>query len=229
MNHAVANDQAVCLTPTAFVDADHPQVVAFARAHSAGHADTVDQAVALYYAVRDGIRYDPYSIDLSVRGLSASHTLELGRGWCVSKSVLLAACCRAIGIPAALGYADVQNHLSTERMRRTMRTNIFYWHGYTSLWLDGLWVKATAAFNVALCDKFRIHPLEFDGRADSIYHPFDLDGRQHMEYLTYRGEFADVPLAEIEADFRAHYPGLIDTFGEGDFEREVSCEASRTG
>jgi transglutaminase-like putative cysteine protease len=214
-----------CLAPTAIVDSDHPEVLRYAAAHDPGGTE-LERAVALYYAIRDGIRYDGYGIELTERGLSASRALEIGRGWCVSKAVLLAACCRARGIPAGLGYADVQNHLSTERMRRMMGTNVFYWHGYTALWLEGQWVKATPAFNRELCEKFRIHTLEFDGREDSIYHPYDLDGRQHMEYLAYRGEFVDVPLAQMRADFAAHYPHMTDGFAGADFDREVDAEVS---
>ncbi|MGE0483696.1 MAG: transglutaminase domain-containing protein [Gammaproteobacteria bacterium] len=214
-----------CLDPTRIVDSDHPAVVAYANEHAIGDDDR-ECAVSLYYAVRDGIRYDGYGIELTERGLSASRALEIGRGWCVSKAALLAACCRAVGIPAALGYADVRNHLSTERMRQTMKTDVFYWHGYTAIWLDETWVKSTPAFNRELCEKFRIRTLEFDGSEDSIYHPYDLDGRQHMEYLAYRGEFADVPLSRIQADFRQHYPHLSEGLGEGDFDREVDAETA---
>ncbi len=216
-----------CLAPTAMVDSEHPAIREYAHAHSAGCADDRQRAVALYYAVRDGIRYDPYALDLSESGFRASATLASGRGWCVPKAVLLAAVCRAIGIPAALGYADVRNHLSTERMRQFMQTDVFYWHGYTAILLDGQWVKATPAFNVELCDKFRIRALEFDGREDSIYHPLDLDGRQHMEYLAYRGEFADVPLAAMAADFRRHYPGVSDKLAREDFDSDVNVETRR--
>lgn len=210
------------LSATAIVNADHPAVVAYAAAH-AGIQDPKARAIALYYAVRDGIRYDGYRLELTAEGLCASHVLETGRGWCVSKAVLLAACCRATGIPARLGYADVKNHLSTERMRQLMRTDEFYWHGYTDIYLSGEWFKATPAFNIELCRKFRIKPLEFDGTADSIYHPFDEDGRQHMEYLRYRGEYADVPLALIKQDFAEKYPHLAD-LRAGDFDREVERE-----
>jgi transglutaminase-like putative cysteine protease len=173
--------------------------------------------------VRDGIRYDPYSVDLSVKGLRATTTLQAGRGWCVAKAILLAAACRALGIPARLGFADVRNHLSTARMREHMNTDVFYWHGYASLHLDGRWVRATPAFNLELCQKFRIHPLEFDGRRDSIFHPFDEDGNRHMEYLTTRGEFPDVPIDAIAETFRRHYQGL-GTAATGDFEEEVDAE-----
>jgi transglutaminase-like putative cysteine protease len=212
------------LKPTPAVNSDHPSVVAFGEASTKGAGNDVERAVQLYYAVRDGIRYDPYSLVLTVAGLSASATLEAGRGWCVPKAILLAACCRAQGIPARLGYADVRNHLSTERLRQSMGTDVFYWHGYTAIELEGQWVKATPAFNIELCEKFRIKPLEFDGTADSIYHPFDLDGRQHMEYLRFRGEYDDVPLDEIMATFVKHYSGNMVEAPSGDFDHDVEEE-----
>jgi len=226
MNSPSSPTPDTCLAPSTIVDSDHPAVVAYARKHAIG-GDDREKSVALYYAIRDDIRYDGYGIELTAAGLSASRALATGRGWCVSKAVLLAAACRVVGIPAALGYADVQNHLSTERMRDSMGTNVFYWHGYTAIWLDGQWVKATPAFNRELCEKFRMRTLEFDGRADSIYHPFDMDGRQHMEHLAYRGEFVDVPLARMRADFELHYPNMGELLGNKDFDREVDAEVAR--
>ncbi len=214
------------LDPTPTVDSDNLKVKAFAAKHAGDSSNKTKQAISLYYAVRDKIRYDPYSIEVSVEGLKASHTLEAGRGWCVAKAILLAACCRGMGIPARLGYADIRNHMSTERMRQQMKTDIFFWHGYTSIYLDDVWIKATPAFNIGLCDKFRIKPLDFDGRTDSIYHPFDLEGNKHMEYLRYRGEFADVPIDQIKETFIKEY--LKDSEWEkGDFDREVEQETSR--
>lgn len=194
-----------CLAATPLVDSDHPAVRAFAARHATGD-DDIERAVALYYAVRDGFRYDPYRVDLSPAGMRASTVLAAGYGWCVNKAALLAAAARAAGIPARLGFADVRNHLSTERMRQTMTTDVFIWHGYTELFLDGAWRKATPAFNVELCQRFGLRPLEFDGRADSIYHPFDLAGNRHMEYLRDRGSYADIPLPQLLTDFRATYP-----------------------
>jgi hypothetical protein len=116
------------------------------------------------------------------------------------------AAARAVGIPARVGYADVRNHLSTERMRQMMQTDLFIWHGYTDLWIDGAWRKATPAFNLALCERFDLLPLEFDGHDDSIYHPFDKAGNRHMEYVHQRGAFDDMPLDTIVADFVRTYP-----------------------
>ena len=219
-------DPGVYLRPTACIDADNDAIRLFAAEHTCAVRGQVDRAIALYYAVRDGLRYDPYSIDVSVSGLRASTTLASGRGWCVSKAILLAACCRCLDIPARLGYADVRNHLSTEQLRERMGTDLFIWHGYTSIHLNGQWVKATPAFNIELCEKFRIRTLEFDGRADSIYHPYDLEGRLHMEYVRFRGEFADVPLGEMSSAFQTAYPKLHKAMIEGDFERDVDRETA---
>lgn len=218
-------DLAPFLEPTSIVDSDHPAVRSYAALQAEGQVGETARAVALYYAIRDGIRYDGYQISLTPEGLCASGVVAAGRGWCVNKAVLLAACCRAIGIPARLGYADVRNHLSTRRMRDLMGTDTFHWHGYTEILLAGRWVKATPAFNLELCQRFRLKPLEFDGSEDSIYHPFDEDGRQHMEYLQFRGEFPDVPLARIRADFARFYPRLAGLTA-GDFDTEVLRETS---
>ena len=213
------------LQPTPAIDADHPAVRDFAQRHARGDGARA-QAAALYLAVRDGLRYDPYRIDLSTRGLSASQALAQGYGWCVPKAVLLAAAARAAGIPARLGFADVRNHLSTERMRRVMQTDVFYWHGYTELWLEGRWVKATPAFNVELCQRFGLLPLEFDGLHDSIYHPYDRAGQRHMEYVHQRGSFDDLPQADLVRDFARLYPGLMDQaqLAGADFTAEVRQE-----
>ncbi|RZJ51736.1 MAG: transglutaminase family protein, partial [Acidovorax sp.] len=180
-----------------------------------GGATDRERAVALYLAVRDGFRYDPYRIDLSPEGMAASSVLAHGHGWCVPKAALLTAACRAAGIPARMGFADVRNHLSTERMRETMKTDLFIWHGYTDIWLDGQWRKATPAFNIELCDRFGLLPLTFDGENDSIYHPFDKSGARHMEYVHQRGAFDNMPLAQIVADFQAVYGGWLDSSDGG--------------
>ena len=197
------------LRATALIDSDAPAVQAFAARHAQGRDDR-ERAVALDLAVRDGFRYDPYRIDLSPQGMKASSVLANGHGWCVPTAALLTAVCRAAGIPARMGFADVRNHLSTERMRETMKTDLFIWHGYTDIWLDGRWVKATPAFNIELCERFGLLPLEFDGESDSIYHPFDKSGQRHMEYVHQRGTFDDLPLARIVADFQAVYGGWLD-------------------
>ena len=196
------------LQPGRFVDSAHPAVIDFARQHAQGAGER-ERAVALYYAVRDTIRYNPFQNFMADATYRASACLEQNLGWCVSKAALLAAAARAAGIPARVGFADVKNHLTTPELTAKMGTDLFVYHGYTELHLDGQWLKATPAFNLSLCKRFRVKPLEFDGLADSIFHPFDEDDRRHMEYVRWRGEYADVPAEDIKRVFRETYPELF--------------------
>lgn len=217
-----------CLKPARFVDSDHPLVVAFAGEHTNAGDDAMTIALDLYYAIRDGIRYDPYGPMGAPSTYRASDAVASGRGFCIPKSALLAACARIHGIPARPGYADVRNHLATPRMLEVMGTDVFYWHSYCELFLDGVWVKATPAFNASLCDRFGLKPLEFDGRTDSLFHEFDRDGNRHMDYIRDRGPFADVPFDDIIATFRAEYD--LDWMGgvDADFDADAE-EAGRHG
>jgi transglutaminase-like putative cysteine protease len=195
------------LAPGRYVDSEHPAVVAFSAKNAEGK-DAREKAVSLYYAVRDSVRYNPFldfSDDAVFRG---SHCLETGEGFCIGKAALYAACARAAGIPARVGFADVKNHLTTPALRERMGSDLFIYHGFTEVELEGKWVKATPAFNLELCRRFHVKPLEFDGREDSIFHPFDETNRRHMEYVRLRGSFADVPVEEIAAAFREAYPAL---------------------
>jgi transglutaminase-like putative cysteine protease len=188
-----------------FIDAGHPAVSDFARKEAKGATDRA-RAVALYYSVRDGVRYNPF-LDFSDPDVfRASAVLEAGEGFCIGKAALLAAAARAAGIEARVGFADVKNHLTTPKLAETMGSDLFIYHGYAEMKLEGRWVKATPAFNLALCRRFRVKPLEFDGVSDSIFHPFDEDDRRHMEYLRDRGSFADVPVKDIQQAFRDAYP-----------------------
>ena len=215
---------AATLAPTPLIDSDHPAVVAFSR--RATGATVRERAVSLYYLVRDEFRYDPYRIDLSPDGMRASRVLEAGYGWCVPKAALLAAAARAAGIPARVGYADVRNHLSTERMRNMLKTDLYIWHGYTEMWLEGAWVKSTPAFNLQLCERFGILPMDWDGHADSLYHPYDRQGRLHMEYVNQRGSFDEMPLGRIAADITAMYPNWVEAVApDADFAEDARKEA----
>jgi transglutaminase-like putative cysteine protease len=210
------------LQATPCIERDAPAVRAFVDRVTAGTTSPTDRAVRLFYAVRDEIRYDPYGVVLTPEFLRATAVLQRGAGFCVAKSVVLAAAVRTIGVPARLHFADVRNHLTTERLRAQMGTDVFAFHGYNELFLEGRWVKATPTFNRSLCDRFGVRPLEFDGRTDSLLHPFDRAGQRHMEYVRDRGSHADVPLDEMRAVFAEYYPGMTTSgAAAGDFEREA--------
>ncbi len=202
-----------CLAPTSFLDSDHPSVVAFAeRVCSDAHATTDrEHAVALFLAVRDGWRYDPYNTGRLDDDYHASVVLERPSAYCIPKSVLLSAACRAAGVPARLGFADVRNHLQSEKFREKMGTDLFIYHGYSEIWIDGRWQKVSSAFNKEMCTRFGTKVLEWDGTGDALMHPFDQSGNRHMEYVNQRGSFVDLPLAEILAAFDETYgPDMTD-------------------
>ena len=196
------------LAPTWFIDSDSDEVAEFAataRATAADDNDDTDVAVALFYAVRDGFRYDPYVRAEGPEDYRASSVAGTAANWCTPKSVLLTAAARHCGIPARLGFADVRNHLSSEKLAAKMGTDLFIWHGYTEFLLDGTWRKASSAFNIEMCERFGVKALDFDGTTDSLMHPFDEAGARHMEYVNQRGSFNDLPLDEIQADFDRVY------------------------
>ncbi|MHA1569735.1 MAG: transglutaminase-like domain-containing protein [Alphaproteobacteria bacterium] len=219
------DDPGAYLATTWYLDFDEPSVAAYADEKAGGGTDAVEKAIKLYYAVRDDIRYDPYAMFLRADTFKASYVLNAGRGFCIQKGSLLAAVARRAGIPARLGFADVRNHLATRRLLDLLETDLFIFHGYVEMYLDGKWVKSTPAFNLGLCEKFGVLPLEFDGRTDSLFHPFDAEGRKHMEYVDDRGAYADVPFEEIEVEFGALYPKYFALHGSGgDFYAEAEAE-----
>lgn len=196
------------LAPTWFLDSESDEVAQFAanaRRAAGDPTDQTDVAVALFYAVRDGFRYDPYVRAEGPQDFKASSVANTTANWCTPKSVLLTAAARHCGIPARLGFADVRNHLSSEKLAAKMGTDLFIWHGYTEFLLDGTWRKASSAFNIEMCERFGVKVLDFDGTADSLMHPFDEAGARHMEYVNQRGSFDDLPLDEIQADFDRVY------------------------
>ncbi len=197
---------------TSFIDYDQPEVSEFAErvCPKGSESNLKEKAVRLYYAVRDEIRYDPYDLQDSPDALKASAVIKKGSGYCVAKAVVLAAVGRQQGIPSRLGFADVRNHLSTPRLRQLMGTDLFLYHGYTEFFLDDKWVKATPAFNLSLCQRFQVKPLEFNGEDDSIFHEFNAEGRKHMQYIHDHGSFADLPFEEMFAAYRKQYPAMFE-------------------
>lgn len=209
-----APDRDPTLRSTEFIDSDHPAVQRFAdealaEAGLDRAADPTEKAVALFHAVRDGFRYDPYHLASDRADYKASTIVGTESNWCVPKSVVLTAAARAVGIPARLGFADVRNHLTSEKLSERMGTDLFAWHGYSELLLDGRWFKLSSAFNIELCERFGVKVLEFDGTDDALMHPYDQAGHRHMEYVNQRGSFDDLPLDQIFADFAEIYPSMF--------------------
>lgn len=200
---------------------------AFVREIVAGATEPAERAVRLFAAVRDRIRYDPYAGDFAESSLTASATLERGAAFCVPKAILYAATLRAVDIPARLGFADVTNHLATDRFLELLRSKIFAYHGYVVLELGGRTLKATPAFDKRLCAYLGVEPLAFDGRSDAILQPLDKQGRAFLEYVTDRGVHDDLPYDDMIATLHAAYPHLFDAAAPGALSGDFAAEAAR--
>lgn len=201
------------LAPTQFIDSDHDAIRRFVRRvvkRSDSERSTVSR---LFAAVRDEIRYDPYSLSTDAGDYRASAILAAGSAYCVPKAVLLTAAARAAGIPARLGFADVRNHLQSERLRAAMGTDLFVYHGYSVVFVAGRWLKASPAFNRELCARFGVPPLDFDGTRDALLHAWSGAGEQYMEYVRDHGTFSDLPFGRLISAYEHNYPILTGEAG----------------
>ena len=194
------------LNPTAIMDCDNKRIIEYARDTAGGdRKDPIEKAVELYYAVRDGIWYDPYCPFYLPEHYRASNVLKSGRGFCISKASLLCTLGRACGIPSRVGFATVRNHLATKQLIEFIGCDLFVYHGYVEFHLDAKWVKATPAFNIELCNKHKVEPLEFNGREDSIFHKYNLEKKKFMEYVEDFGTYADIPVDTIVSAWEKVY------------------------
>jgi transglutaminase-like putative cysteine protease len=199
------NENLCFLTPTAMIDSNHKSIQDYARETISESKELIEVAVKLYLAVRDDIRYDPYSPFYLPEHYRASNVLKRGRSFCVPKASLLCALGRACGIPSRVGFATVRNHLTTKQLIGFLGTDLFVYHGFVEFYLEGKWVKATPAFNGELCRKHKVPPLEFNGREDSLFQAYNLQNQKFMEYVAFHGVYADIPVDRIVAAWEKAY------------------------
>lgn len=186
------------LKPTPVIDCDHPFIKAKISELAGGEEDILEKARKFFYFVRDEIKYNIYVSKSLPENFRASNTLSRGEGYCVQKSVLLVALARAAGIPAGLGFARIRNNLLPEKAVKWLGTNVLPFHGYAELYLNGKWVKATPSFDIEMCEKIHIFPVEFDGQSHAMLHSHNKEGKLHIEYLQYLGDhYQDLPLETL--------------------------------
>jgi transglutaminase-like putative cysteine protease len=196
------------LQPTRFIDSESDTVRDLVERVTSGTEDQHEVAARLFAAIRDEIRYDPYRMPTDPADYAASAVIEAGSGYCVQKAVALTAAARAAGIPSRLGFADVRNHLQSQRLRELMGTDLFVWHGYSTFFVGGRWTKASPAFNAELCARFDVPPLDFDGTSDALLHAYSGNGKRHMEYVREHGFYVDLPLETLTAALHEAYPRI---------------------
>ncbi|MCE9599099.1 MAG: transglutaminase-like domain-containing protein [Spirochaetia bacterium] len=211
-----------CIEPTEFLNFTHPAVQSWLIENLPEGLSVAEKLQHLYYKVRDGWRYNPYTVHLEREKCTIDFLLTQKHAYCTPKAMLLAAFARAIGVPSRLGFGDVRNHLSSPRLIEHLRSENFAWHGFTELYLNNEWVACTPAFDKGLCRKFKVEPMEFDGRSDSLFQEFDKSGRKFMEYTRYRGVYSDLPFEEMFTSLAEIYPHLFENgMGPGSLYDEV--------
>ena len=204
------------LAPATYVDSDHPRVIAYAEAHTLPEQSPTEKAVALFLAVRDDFRYNPYVLHFGEEEMKASSVLTRTEGHCVDKANVYAAVCRAVGIPSRLHFANVRNHIGTSKLEEFLQSNVLVYHGYAEVWLEGKWRIATPAFNRQLCEHLGVAPMEFDGVHDALFQEYaapneDGEERRFMEYLYDHGHFADLPRDAFLEAIREYYGHLFES------------------
>ncbi len=202
-------DLDIYLQPTEFFDFNKKSVSKKAIEITSDLKTDKEKAIALFYWVRDKIKYNMLTYIPDVKAnFRASVTLRRQNGFCVSKSILLSSFARVIRIPARIHLVDLINHKISQKIIDFMGgINIMYVHGYSEFYLNEKWVKLTPSFDPKTALKGKFLPMvEFNGENDAVFPKYDIHGNQFGEYLTDRGVHADLPLKEIDRIFEEKYP-----------------------
>ena len=96
-------DLSIYLQPSEFFDFNKKSVMNKAIEITNGLESQKEKAIALFYWVRDEIKYNMALFVPKVKNyFMASKTIHRREGFCVSKSILLSTLARAVGIPARI-------------------------------------------------------------------------------------------------------------------------------
>ena len=193
------------LEETYFLDYKAPEVQAYVSTFDRG-LEPRELAVAIYNKVRDDWRYNAYIFHTRRVDMRCSAIMQRDEGHCLDKSIILASCFRAVGLPARLHLVKVVNHIAVERIVELFGTDELTPHGYVEVYLGDRWLACTPAFNKELCDLLNVDVLEFDGEQDSMFQASDRANGKFMEYLEDYGTFDDYPYEFVLNNMDAHYP-----------------------
>lgn len=127
----VNEDLSKFLKPTHLIDCDNPKIIRKAKELTKDCKTDVEKAEALFEFVRDT------ASDNQCKSFKASNTLECGGTSCYKRSILLAALCRAMGIPARLHLQKV--HIKKWKKPNGEVKNITFAHGITGIFLNRNW------------------------------------------------------------------------------------------
>ena len=195
----------ISLEETYFFDFSEPEVQRYLEGLDRNLGEKAT-AIELYNRVRDDWRYNAYVFHTDRADMRCSAIMQREQGHCLDKSIILATCFRAVGLPARLHLVKVVNHIAVDRIIELFGTDELTPHGYVEVLIDNRWIACTPAFNRELCDLLNVEVLEFDAENDSMFQSFDKDNGKFMEYLADYGTFEDYPYQFVLDNMDAHYP-----------------------
>ena len=188
---------------TEIIDCDEDSIREKALEITKGLKTDKEKAIALFYFVRDNIKHNAYVPLYERNRYKASSTLKAGHGMCQNKAILLVALARAVGIPARLGFVDVEDYQLSDSFKKMIGgVNTMPFHGFAELYIDGRWVHASPAYDLATCRRKGFIPVEFDGFKDAKDSEYTKNGQLHMKHIKYHGPYEDLPLDEIYSYYR---------------------------
>jgi hypothetical protein len=162
---------AAFLRPTEYIDSDHPDIVAKARELTRDCRTDQERLERIYYFVREM----PYDILAAFRDLAAgrrraSDVVRAGHAFCMGKASSFAALCRASGIPARIGFQQLDcpdKPFMSDEVRRLWGDRPLPWHSLGEAYLNGRWLRLDATIQSEFARaKGRRYEREFDGEHD---------------------------------------------------------------
>ena len=204
------------LKPTFYMDFENTSVLEKAKELTEGIEGDIEKAIRLFYFVRDGIRYSVKDSQKSFNKeeWKSSLTLKKGYGFCIPKAILLASLARAVRIPSRLHFVDIVNHMISKNLKTRMGSNVFIFHGFVELFLNGRWVEANCAFDKELCIRKNFPWVDFDGVKDGLFASTNKYGEPFVEYLKDRGVYNDAPHQEVMQTWALEYPNRYSENGK---------------
>lgn len=167
--HTINPELTPYLATTGYCDVRHPEIQALAQYLAAEGGGSRAIAVRMFEWVRDEILYF-----LGPWGVTASHTLRRREGTCTTKSNLLVAMLRAVGIPAGYGIlrVDAQQYWGAVGPAfLTRHAGSQSTHVHAAVYLDGRWIRCDPSSDRQMagksqhyCQQNRL--IEWDGISD---------------------------------------------------------------
>jgi len=208
------------LAPTPVIDSDHPDVIARARELTRDCASEREKLARIYAFVREM----PYDILAAFRDLAegrrrASDVLRAGHAFCMGKASTFVALCRAAGIPARVGFQQLDcpdKPFMSEEVRRLWGDRTLPWHSLGEARLGGRWLKLDATIDSATAlAKGRPYARPFDGEHDipTVEGPILRDLESHADYP-----------AEVADWYETMAREIVRSLGEGDAQQRIASD-----